>query len=126
MRWTIWSMYVLLLSTILLTPQPAHVAQAVFSAEDTRFTAVKMFHLMAYVGLAILSGWLRVPMTRRPLLLFVLSLHACGTEFFQQFIPARAGCWQDAALNHVGLYFGLLLSWKWWMAADRKVTAHEA
>jgi VanZ family protein len=115
MRWVVWFLYVLVMSAILVTPQPAQMAQAVIASDDTRFTVSKAFHLLAYAGLAVLSGWLRVPENKRQLLLLVLTLHACGTEFLQHFVPSRTSSWHDVALDFVGLYFGLLLSWKWWI-----------
>ena len=114
MRWLVFLLYVVVISAFLLTPQPVVAAQAVVASADVRFLAAKTFHLLAYALLAVLGGWLGVSRAGRPLLLLVLSLHACGTEFFQQFVALRSGCWQDAALNHMGLYFGLVVSWKWW------------
>ena len=49
-----------------------------------------------------------------PMLLLALSAHACLTEVIQRYVPERHGCWEDAALNHVGLYLGVIVAWRWW------------
>ncbi len=119
MRWAVWSAYLLLLSAALLTPHPAHLAHDLFPADDARFAAAKSLHLGTFAFLAVLTGWLRPPPPRRWLLLLVLSLYACGTEFLQQFVPSRSGTWQDVTINHTGLYLGVLLSWRWWLSERR-------
>ena len=119
MRWLVCLLYMSIISLFLLTRQAGETAATLIASEELRFIATKGFHLLAFTFLAVLGGWLRVPMFSRPLWLLVFSLYACGTEYLQQWVPTRHGCWQDAALNHLGLFFGLLLSWRWWTAPTR-------
>jgi VanZ family protein len=114
MRWLVWSIYIVLLTAALVTPYPAHAAHSVFPDPDEQFTAAKTVHITMYALFAIMSGWVRIAASRRWLLLVVMSVHACLTEFVQTYVPERYGTWQDVAINHCGLYLGLILSWRWW------------
>jgi VanZ family protein len=105
---------VILWSIALLRPEPVHAAEATFPEEGTRYLVGKSLHVGAYALLAVLSAWLPVRRRWRWLLLVVLSTHALGTEFFQQFVPERTGSWHDVGLDHIGLVWGILLGWKWW------------
>jgi len=64
--------------------------------------------------LTVLTGLLKVPLSRRWLLVCFLSLHALGTEFFQQFVPERYPSWTDVGWDHIGIVLGLIVSWGWW------------
>ncbi len=67
----------------------------------------------AYAFLTVFISWL--PLRRwRWLLLAFLSLHAVGTEFFQQFVPGRTGKLTDVVIDHAGMLLGLALTWKRW------------
>jgi VanZ family protein len=97
----------------LLTTEPVHVAEAVL-AKPMLFPASKFLHVSAYALLAVLSGWLQVSFRFRWLLLVFLSLHAVGTEYFQQFVPERFPSLRDVGIDHIGIVLGLAVSWKWW------------
>ena len=121
LRWSIWIGYMLMWSLALLTPEPARVRDAVFHGNSAMLSS-KFLHVGGYLGLTILSGWLRLPVPYRWLLLAFLSLHAMGTEFFQQFVPLRGASLGDVGLDHIGILLGLVLTWKWWIRrADEAV-----
>jgi VanZ family protein len=105
--------FVVVWTVALLTTQPVRVAQAVLPP-PVRFPTAKLLHVAAYACLVALSGWLPVPRRLRWLLIVFLSLHALGTEFFQQFVPERTASWRDVAIDHVGMALGLAASWRWW------------
>jgi len=111
----IWIIYTAMWTTALLTPQPARIADEVLTRENA-FYASKTLHVSCYAGLAILSGWLRARSPWRWLLLIFLSAHALGTEFAQRFVPHRTPSWGDVGWDHLGIVFGILLSWRWWTA----------
>lgn len=114
LRWLVWSICTAAWTTLLLTSQPAQIADEVLGKEKT-YVASKTLHVSAYAILAILTGWLRTrPWVRRLLLMF-LSAHALGTEFFQQFVPYRHPSWTDVGWDHIGIVWGLILSWGWWL-----------
>lgn len=97
----------------LLTSAPVEVGKEVAPAE-VYFPASKLLHVGAYAFLTVFISWL--PLRRwRWLLLAVLSLHAAGTEYFQQFVPGRTGKASDVLIDHVGLLLGLALTWKHWV-----------
>lgn len=116
MRWLLWFAYFLLLSAALLMPHPARMANQLIDSDETRFTASKSVHVTAYAVFAVLSSWLPLRTRQRWMMLAFLSVHACGTEYLQTFVPERGGAWQDVTLNHTGLYLGILVSWRWWSA----------
>jgi VanZ family protein len=64
--------------------------------------------------MTILTGWLRVPVRFRLLLLFFLMAHAGTTEWIQLHVPNRGGTVEDVVLDHLGIGAGLIVSWKWW------------
>ena len=113
LRWVIWSAYTAAWTTALLTPHPAVVADEVLG-EENAFYASKTLHVSAYAIMAILSGWLRLRSAWRRLFLAFLSIHALGTEFFQQFVPYRYPSWTDVGWDHIGILWGIILSWRWW------------
>jgi VanZ family protein len=97
----------------LLTPHPAVIADTLLG-EENAFYASKTLHVSAYAIMAFLSGWLRVRSAWRQVLLGFLSLHALGTEFFQYFVPYRYPSWTDVGWDHIGIIWGIILSWRWW------------
>lgn len=117
-RWLMWSVYGLAWTTVLLTPQPVHVAEAVLSSSIEFFTA-KCLHIGAYAGLTMLTGWLQVVPRYRWLLLLFVSAHAFGTEFLQGFVPERYPSLRDIGFDHLGIVVGLALTWRWWLAASQ-------
>jgi VanZ family protein len=120
LRWVIWSGYAVAWSLALLTPQPIHMRDAVLSERPATYSS-KILHIFAYLVFTVLSGWLRLPVPHRWFLLAFLSLHAVATEFLQQFVPLRTPSVQDVAFDHLGIFLGLLVTWKWWagMSAER-------
>jgi hypothetical protein len=78
------------------------------------FILAKILHVVAYAGLAILSGWLRLPCRWRWVILFIIMAHAPVTELLQLNIEGRTGTLRDVGLDHLGIGLGLLLTWKWW------------
>ena len=113
LRWTVWLVYLTVLTAILLSPKPVEVARDALPPETLSW-ASKGVHVTAYAALVVLSAWLGLSArASRPLLAF-LSAHACATEFLQQFVPGRSGSWTDVGFNHLGLYLGLVVSWPWW------------
>src|SRR5205823_3806179 len=107
LRGFIWSLYIVAWTTALLTPHPAVIADALLG-EENAFYASKTLHVSAYAVMAILSGWLRVRSAWRQGLLTFLSLHALGTEFFQQFVPYRYPSWMDVGWDHIGILWGII------------------
>jgi len=116
-RWLLWCVFVVIWTTALLTTEPVHVAHAVLAPRFI-FPMSKMLHVSAYALLAILSGWVIVPVRRRWILLVFMSLHAFGTEFFQQFVPERGPSLRDVGIDHIGIAIGLLLSCTWWLKSN--------
>ena len=98
LRWTLWTLCVVVWTLTLVTTQPAHVLREVLPAPATQPVA-KSGHLVAYAFLTILSAWLHVRRDRRWLLLVFLSLHGMATEFVQTFVPDRTGSWRDVGID---------------------------
>jgi VanZ family protein len=94
----------------LLTPEPAQVSAATLPP-DLGYIVAKAAHVSAYAFLTALAAWL--PLRRHWPLVVLLSLHGCATEYLQQFVPLRHGCLPDVGWDHLGLAFGLAISWKW-------------
>jgi VanZ family protein len=111
--WIIWFIYLSAWTVALLTPHPARAAQVVLPGHDLRYVVAKSLHVSAYLVLTILTGALPIRPPWRYLMLVLPSLHAMGTEFFQQFVPERSGTWADVGFDHVGicLGMGILLMW---------------
>jgi len=107
---TVWTM-------ALLTPQPVQAAQAVLPPE-MEFPTAKTLHVGAYAFLTVLACRLPRGGPCRWLPLAVLSLHGLGTEYLQQFVESRCGCWQDVGLDHVGIALGLLVGWIGWRKTE--------
>src|SRR6266404_3271753 len=125
--WLIWLCYGAAWTAALVTPQPVHIRDAILSEVPAEYTS-KVLHVCAYLGFTILSGLLRVQLPYRWLMLVLLSAHAIGTEYLQQFIPERTPALGDIALDHLGIALGFVVSWKWWLARKPRsmAAAHEA
>jgi VanZ family protein len=122
-RWVIWLLFVLAWSTALLVPDPVgfvfgHGDGSLDIPDDVKFLMAKSLHVTAYALAAILTGSLHAPGRWRWVLLAFWSLHACGTEIGQLFVPTRTGSVRDVVLDHVGLLIGLALSWRWWRSGS--------
>lgn len=113
LRWVIWLVFVAAWTYSLETPYP-HVVQKHKEFDWYFFLFGKTVHVAAYACFAILSGWLHVPRPYRWGLLLVMSAHAMGTEYLQQFTPTRYPSVKDVGLDHIGIALGTALSWKWW------------
>jgi VanZ family protein len=113
LRRVVWLAYLGLWTLALVTPHPALASEELLPP-SAQFPAAKSLHVAAYALLCGLTGWQRFAPRWRPLLLLALSAHAACTEVAQRFVPHRHGCWEDVALNHVGLYLGVVLAWRWW------------
>jgi VanZ family protein len=114
-----WCLCVALWTVALLTLFPVQINQDI-TPEALRFPVAKCLHVSAYAFLTIYLSWL--PLRRwRWLLLAFLSLHAAGTEFFQQYVPGRTGTFSDVLIDHVGLALGLALTWRHWLPRRRRV-----
>jgi VanZ family protein len=82
-----------------------------------KYIFMKSAHVSAYALLTILSGWLNVSIRYRWLLLFFIMAHAPVTELLQ--IPVgRGGSLDDVGYDHLGVFLGLLMTWKWWSRID--------
>jgi hypothetical protein len=120
-RWLLWSIFVLVWTIGLLYPFPPPDEPPVGSDElPLRYIAAKVLHVLAYAAMAFLSGWLKVPLRWRWLLVFFLMAHASVTEMGQAAMrelhwAQRTGKLTDVGLDHLGVLIGLLLSWKWWV-----------
>ena len=114
LAWPIWILYTVAWSWALLTPQPIRVRDALLS-EKPAITSSKVVHVAGYLAFTILSGWLRLAVPYRLLILAFLSLHAFGTEYLQQFVPLRTSSLHDAGFDHLGIVLGLAVTWKWWL-----------
>jgi VanZ family protein len=110
--WLVWFGFVALWTTGLVFPMP----EQRFSVEETtrRFLVGKAVHVAAYAVMTMLSGYLRLPIRFRLLLLFFLMFHAAVTEFIQLSVSNRSGTLQDVVLDHLGILAGLMLSWQSW------------
>lgn len=110
--WLAWTVYGVVWSILLLTTFPLTVRDAVVP-QPFAFSSGKVLHVTAYAVFAVLTAWLPAPRPWRWALLGLLSLHAFGTEFLQQFV-GRGSSWTDVGLDHLGLVVGVLLTWKTW------------
>jgi VanZ family protein len=110
--WLVWAVYGVVWTTFLLTTFPLKIRDAVVP-EEYAFPSGKALHVAAYAVFAVLTAWLPVRQRWRWLLLGLLSLHAFGTEFTQQFV-GRGASLTDVGLDHIGLLAGVLLTWKCW------------
>ncbi len=109
-----WCVCLGLWTAALLTTFPMHAGEAV-TPKALHFPAAKFLHVSAYAFLTLYLSWLPLPRRGRWLLLAFLSLHAAGTEFFQQFVPERHPAVTDVLIDHVGIALGFALNWKRWL-----------
>jgi len=116
-RWLVWLVCIVVWSAALLTPWPATLSKETLPT-DWQYVTAKSVHVGAYAFLAALSGWLGVRPSYRWLLLGFLSLHAGATEFGQQFVPERHASWTDVGFDHIGVIWGVIVSWPWWTARN--------
>ncbi len=112
-RWVVWCGFAGLWALALLTPQPVEAGKRLLPAE-AMFPAAKSLHVGVYALLTAAAAWLPPYRGLRWLPVALVSLHGCGTEFFQQFVPSRHGCLEDVGIDHVGLALGLLLTLPRW------------
>ncbi len=131
-RWVIWLVFLALWTWGQMLPDPAGLLRGLLSTSggdaggetayrswlletvlSPRFWDV--LHVLGYLALTVLSGWLRVPWKWRGLLLAFLLFHALATEYLQGFQPGRFATWPDAGLNYLGIALGLMMSIKWWL-----------
>jgi VanZ family protein len=120
-RWLVWLTFVVLWTTALLVPIPAHPLTLAGADPNLRFDVAKTIHVLAYALFTMLTGWLGVRARLRWLLLFVVMAHAPATELLQQLMASytgRTGALADVGFDHLGVALGLVVSWKWWSAAD--------
>jgi VanZ family protein len=112
-----WCLCLALWTSALLTLFPVQMGEAVVP-KPLHFPAAKFLHVSIYAFLTVYLKWLRLGRWRWLLLLF-LSLHAAGTEFFQQYVPGRHGMFSDVLIDHIGIALGLALTWKCWLPRHR-------
>lgn len=118
-RWVIWSVFLVGWTVALLRPVPAPAIDVVEQfAPGRRWFVAKGVHLFCYALLAILSGWLRVPVRFRPLLMLGIMAHCTATELGQLALTYREGSLIDVAIDNVGVLIGLAISWRLWREAD--------
>lgn len=121
-RWVVWTIYVVAWTVALEVPVPT--SEEMPSAEfilTRRMLFSKCLHVAAYSVFAILCAWVPLNARHRPILMFLLMAHATGTEMLQDYLRPychRGGDLYDAALDHVGIALGVLVSWKWWTRED--------
>jgi VanZ family protein len=112
-RLFLWFIFLLGWTVLLVIPQPGS-----FVPEGWKYILAKTLHFSAYASLAVLSGWLQVPVRFRLLLLFFIMAHCTITEVVQTKIEGRNGSPLDVAIDNLGVLVGLLLSWKLWSKPD--------
>jgi hypothetical protein len=117
-RWWIWGAFVLAWTVALLAPIPPNGPLGLTGFElKPKLFLTKGLHLSAYAFLAVLTGWLRVPIRYRFILIFFLMAHATYSEVLQYALEEyshRSGTLMDVALDNIGIAIGLALSWRWW------------
>jgi VanZ family protein len=111
--WPAWGVLLAIWALALLTPQPVEIEKKIVPPEAI-FSASKGLHIAAYAFLTGAAAWLPMWRGQRWLPVAIMSLHGCGTEFFQQFVPTRHGCWQDVGIDHIGIVLGLLITLARW------------
>lgn len=113
--WRAWggaAIFVLLLALLthaLLTPIPAGAVEIV-GGDDSSFWISKTVHVTAYAFLAWMVTQFPIHARWRALILVVLILHGCGTEYLQQFV-GRGSSLRDAILDTIGVGLGATLGW---------------
>lgn len=115
-RWWLWGWFTLAWTAALLVPLPQQDWDLNSLRLNLKFLVAKGIHVSMYALLALLSGWLRVCLRRRWLLMFFLMAHASVTELLQLVVIHRSGSLTDVLFNHLGIAMGVALSWRWWSA----------
>lgn len=122
-RWAVWFGYVLISTVMLIGPSLALMLRQQIDTGDNGdldyqlFLASKVFHVVDYLGMALLTAWLPAPRRLRIFLLGFVAMHALGTEFLQQYVESRTPSWRDVGLDYLGILIGVGLTWKWWRSA---------
>jgi VanZ family protein len=96
----------------LLVPIPKEPAQ-VLGDDFNKLIFAKSLHASAYAFLTILAGLMTATRRQRWWLLALLSFHGFATEFLQLFVD-RGASWNDVRIDHIGIFVGLLISWRCW------------
>ncbi|MHB1422537.1 MAG: VanZ family protein [Gemmataceae bacterium] len=113
-----WFGCLVLWTIALLTIFPVHLGQK-FVPHGFQFPAAKCLHVAAYAFLTMYLA--RLPLGRWCWLgLAILSVHAVGSEFLQQFVPGRHGTIHDVLIDHLGMLLGLVLTWKYWLSRSAR------
>jgi VanZ family protein len=114
-RWWVWSLVIGLWTVFLLLPNSEGPLREL--SPERREVLAKIAHVVGYTALTVLSGWLRLPLRWRWVLIVILMGHASLTELLQR-LPqiGRGGSLADVGWDHLGVIFGILLSWKWWVS----------
>lgn len=114
-RWLLWAALLACWTVLLLVPEPPSPSGSLgeFIA-GRKFLISKTIHVTAYAFFGILTAWLHAPARYRWLLVYLLMAHAGLTELIQLNFSSRSGSLRDMALNFLGIFLGILASWKWW------------
>jgi VanZ family protein len=132
LRWLLWLACLAASTAVLIGPSLTLLLRRQIDdgpnseLDQQLFFLSKAFHIGDYALLAVLTAWLPASRRLRALLLVVLSAHAAGTEFLQQFVETRTGTWLDVGLDHLGLVLGMALTWKWWVRPVEMITSPPA
>jgi VanZ family protein len=122
LRWLIWGLFVIAwtIALELPIPQPEMLPGGAIVMSH-RYLIAKSIHVSAFAVLAALSGWVLVPARYRWIMMFLVMLHAWGTEMLQEMLVdycKRGGSLTDVAFDVLGITIGVALSWKWWTRED--------
>jgi VanZ family protein len=121
-RWLLWAVYLISWTTALVVPVPGGAFLEVEVFQVTRkFLIAKSLHILAYAGLAILSGRLLIAARFRWAMMFFLMFHGCATEMIQLYLSYRSGLLMDVMFDNIGIALGVAVSWKYWTAPDRLI-----
>lgn len=96
----------ILWTAALLTSEPAEFSHEHFP-EEVGFSLAKTLHVGMYAALTFVGLLLPLPAGFRWLPVAALPIHGFVTEYLQQFVPLRYGCWQDVLIDHVGIVAGI-------------------
>ena len=109
LAWWVTSAYLVVLSYVLLTPDPLWFLgdESLENAIDST-VADKIQHAFAYALLSLLLVWASRKKGRRTIALMMLlaSGHAIGTELLQAVVPSRYFSVGDGIANICGILFG--------------------
>ena len=115
-RWSLWSAVMVVWTILLVIPVPDTDGLIGDISVGRRYLIAKSVHVLAYAGLIILSAWLHAPPRFRWILVFVIMAHGTVTELIQREV-GRTGTLDDVGFDNLGVFLGLLLTWKWWTSA---------